>query len=113
MKAVVSRDIASFTMIGYAITSATILKAAWAVTLAQLTSTTDVVLGYVTSGRNAPMPDIEKILGPCMAIIPARIFLGENTIRQPVLRAVQAQQTAALAHEDLCGFEHFIKKHTD
>lgn len=112
-KAVVSRDIASFVMIGHAITSATILKAAWAVTLAQLTSTTDVVFGYVTSGRNAPVPDIERILGPCMAIIPARVSLGEITTQQSVLRAVQAQQIAALEHEVLCGFEHFIQKHTD
>lgn len=112
-KAIFSRDVASFNLIGHTITSATILKAAWALTLAQLTGTTDVVFGYVTSGRNAPIPGIEKIFGPCMAIIPARISLGRHSTRQSLLCAVQAQQIAALDHELLCGFEHLIQKHTD
>lgn len=90
-KANISRDIANFAMKGHAITSATILKAAWALTLAQLTSTTDVVFGYVTSGRNFPMPDIERIFEPCMAIILARIPFVEHAARQSLLHAVQVQ----------------------
>lgn len=48
-------------------TFANVLKAAWAVVLSQATNTKDVVFGALVSGRNAPISDIDKIVGACIS----------------------------------------------
>ena len=54
------------------ITLASAVKAAWALILSHVTSTTDIVFGKTVNGRSLPMPDIERILGPYVNYIPAR-----------------------------------------
>ena len=42
------------------VTIATILKAAWALTLRQYQRTSDVVFGFVTAGRDIPVSDVDR-----------------------------------------------------
>lgn len=94
------------------VTPATIFKAAWALTLAQMTGTSDIVFGNLISGRNAAVYGIEDIVGPCLNIIPVRIILNSDTKALDLLRVIQAQQVASMLHESL-GFREIIQQCTN
>ncbi|MCJ1251266.1 hypothetical protein MMC30_008497 [Trapelia coarctata] len=90
----------------------TIFKAAWALTLAQLTGKSDIVFGNLISGRNAAVYGVENIVGPCVNIVPVRIALGSKATALNLLRMIQGQQVASMPHESL-GFREFIQQCTD
>ena len=94
------------------VTPATIFKAAWALTLAQLTGKSDIVFGNLISGRNAAVYGVEDIVGPCVNIIPVRIVLGSKATALDLLRMIQGQQVASMPHESL-GFREIIQQCTD
>lgn len=81
------------------ITTATVLKAAWALVLSEYTQTHDVVFGHLTSGRSLGMSDIEEVFGPCLNIVPVRVALGAQQTAVDLLRSVQEQHVASLEHE--------------
>jgi aryl carrier-like protein len=90
------------------ITTATVIKSAWALALAKLTSTRDVVFGHTISGRNASFPGIEATIGPCVNVIPVRVQFKDNWSALDLLRYVQDQQVANMPFETL-GFREIIK----
>jgi amino acid adenylation domain-containing protein len=90
-------------------TSATYVKAAWAMALARLCGRTDVVFGHLISGRSAPVNAIEQVIGPCVNFIPIRVDTASEW--ETVLAQVQAQQVSTLPHEHL-GFETIFKECT-
>ncbi|MCJ1436746.1 hypothetical protein MMC27_006128 [Xylographa pallens] len=94
------------------VTPATIFKAAWALTLAQLTGKSDIVFGNLISGRNAAVYGVEDIVGPCLNIIPVRIALGSKATALDLLRMIQSQQVASMPYESL-GFREIIQQCTD
>ncbi|KAL8654006.1 MAG: hypothetical protein Q9210_001767, partial [Variospora velana] len=94
------------------ITEATILKAAWALTLAQLSGSADIVFGNLISGRNVPLDGVESIVGPCVNIVPVRITLSPKLTALDLLRKVQSQQVAGMPYEAL-GFRDIIQSCTD
>ena len=92
------------------ITTATVVKAAWAYVLAQVSASADVVFGHTISGRNAAVEGVENMIGPCLNMVPVRVQFGSgagSTARQ-LLRQVQDQQIANMAHEVL-GFREIIR----
>lgn len=93
------------------ITEATILKAAWALTLAQLSGSSDIVFGNLISGRNVPLDGVESIVGPCLNIIPVRITLAPKLTALELLRKVQSQSVAGMPYESL-GFRDIIQNCT-
>lgn len=93
------------------ITEATIFKAAWALTLAQLSGSSDIVFGNVISGRNVPLDGVESIVGPCLNIIPVRITLAPKLTALELLRKVQSQSVAGMPYESL-GFRDIIQSCT-
>lgn len=83
-------------------TFATILKAAWAMVLADLSSSTDIVFGHLVSGRNMSVDGlaIDDVLGPCLNIIPVRVKLSDsNTTVGSVLRQVHDQHLGSMPFE--------------
>ena len=94
------------------VTPATIFKAAWALTLAQLTGTSDIVFGNLISGRNSAVNGVEDIVGPCVNIIPVRISLDSKVTALDLLRKVQGQQVASMPFESL-GFREIIQRCTN
>ncbi|HEY2222946.1 amino acid adenylation domain-containing protein, partial [Actinomycetospora sp.] len=54
-------------------TLATLLQAAWGITLARLTGRDDVVFGTTVSGRPAALDGVEDMIGPFVATLPVRV----------------------------------------
>lgn len=82
------------------VTWATLVKSAWALTLARLSGTPDVVFGEVVSGRSAWD---DGAVGPCMGYAPVRVALKpEWAGPEDVAAEVHAQFAAGLAFH-ACG----------
>jgi len=112
---IVSRDVPSLSPQGHGMTFATVLKAAWALVLAQISGERDVVFGHLVSGRNLALAngDINDVLGPCLNIIPVRVQLEERiTTAGDLLNNIHSQQLAAIPFETT-GFDKIVQRCTD
>jgi NRPS condensation-like uncharacterized protein/aryl carrier-like protein len=94
------------------ITVATVVQAAWAVTLAKISAQPDVVFGLTINGRNASVPGIETAVGPCVNMIPVRVAFGDHWNGLDLLRYIQDQSVANMPYENL-GFREIIHRCTD
>jgi non-ribosomal peptide synthetase component F len=94
----------------------TVLKAAWAITLAQYAACSDVVFGEVTQGPNIPLPDgfdMSSLLAPTTNIIPVRVkFRDEQDTPLDFMRPIQEQRAASRPHEAL-GILELVQRCTD
>jgi aryl carrier-like protein len=90
------------------ITPATIIKAAWSLVLAKWSAQPDIVFGNVISGRNANVPGVDRIIGPCVNLIPVRVDFRKGWTVLDLLHSIQDQQVAAMPYESL-GFREIIK----
>ncbi|KAF1838181.1 acetyl-CoA synthetase-like protein [Decorospora gaudefroyi] len=97
---------------GINITSATLVKAAWASTLARIASKADIVFGHVISGRNSGVANVESIVGPCLNMVPVRIVYRPEWTVLDLLNYVQDQQIANMPYESL-GFREITRHCTD
>lgn len=89
------------------VTTATVVKAAWAYALAQLTARSDIVFGQTISGRNSTAA-FQNIIGPCTNTVPVRVQFQPYWTVLDLLRHVQDQQVANMTYEAL-GFREIIK----
>ncbi|MFE4748670.1 condensation domain-containing protein, partial [Paenibacillus chitinolyticus] len=80
------------------ITMNTIVETAWGIVLQAYTGAKDVVYGKVISGRHVAIRGIEKIVGPFIVTIPARIRYKEDDRVVEVLRSTQLQGTKSTAY---------------
>ncbi|KAJ6151122.1 AMP-dependent synthetase/ligase [Penicillium chermesinum] len=94
------------------VTVATVMQAAWALTLAKLSAQSDVVFGLTISGRNATVPGIESTVGPCVNVIPVRVNFAEKWTGLDLFRYLQDQQVSNMPYESL-GFREIIKHCSD
>lgn len=83
------------------ITLASLLKAAWALALARTTNSRDIVFGQVTSGRDAPLKDIDTVSGPCITFSPFRVTIVPDTTVLNLLSHVQQQQIKAIPYSNI------------
>ncbi|KPM37793.1 Nonribosomal peptide synthetase 1 [Neonectria ditissima] len=103
-----TRSLASFN-----ITTATVVKAAWSIVLANATGKNDVVFGHLISGRNVgSVPGIESIVGPCLNVVPVRVTHQPSWTVLHLLQHIQNQQVDNMPFESL-GFKEIIDKCTD
>ncbi|KAJ6125512.1 hypothetical protein N7471_012829 [Penicillium samsonianum] len=82
------------------VTLATVVKAAWALTQKHLLpdeSPQDIVFGQVVSGRLLGIPHENRIVGPCLSIIPVRVRMSGTQTKWDLLDQVQQQ------HRDTMG----------
>ncbi|KAH7042794.1 non-ribosomal peptide synthetase [Macrophomina phaseolina] len=82
------------------VTTPTLLRAAYAFVLAKYLESNDVVFGSTVSGRNAPVPGIDRILGLTIGTIPVRVRIDRTQTAAQYLAAVQRQSN------DMIPFEH-------
>jgi aryl carrier-like protein len=94
------------------ITPATVIKAAWSLVLAEISASSDIVFGNVISGRNAAVPGVERIIGPCVNMIPVRVEFQPGWIVLDLLHHLQGQQVANMPYESL-GFREIVKHCTE
>ncbi|RDW58708.1 hypothetical protein BP6252_13184 [Coleophoma cylindrospora] len=105
------------------ITSSIIIRGAWAMIMAQYTDSDDVVFGVTQTGRNAPVPGIESMLGPTFATVPVRVKLDktetirgflaniqDNGIRMVPFEHVGLQQIRRLGGnaKNACNFQNLL-----
>ncbi|CEJ62614.1 hypothetical protein PMG11_11111 [Penicillium brasilianum] len=83
------------------ITTASLMKLAWAVSLSQYTSSDDVVFGMTLSGRDVPVPGIENIVGPVVATVPVRVKLDQNASIKNLLSLVQCRSARMVEFQHL------------
>lgn len=77
-------------------TAASVVIAAWALVLAHLTNTRDIVLAHLVTGRTMSLAGIETCPGPTISKVPLRIRLPEEPEPLPSLEAVATIVSAEL-----------------
>ena len=81
------------------LTTNTVLLAAFALVLAAYTGRRDVVFGATVSGRSAPIPGIETMIGLFINTLPVRVRLDPLAKVNDFLAALQADQAEGREHE--------------
>ncbi|OJD13322.1 hypothetical protein AJ78_06213 [Emergomyces pasteurianus Ep9510] len=76
----------------------TIFQAAFSFLLSAYNGDADIVFGSVSSGRMLPIPDVENIIGPCMATNPLRINLGQLRTVRDLIGAIHSLNRKSLKH---------------
>ncbi|KAL2845907.1 hypothetical protein BJY01DRAFT_247421 [Aspergillus pseudoustus] len=106
-----ARRVATSKALPAGITMSTVMRAAWAHTLANQVGKADVIFGEVVSGRSSGDPIAEKAAGCCANMVPVRASVKSKTIRD-LLQSLQKQLIDRLPHESL-GFRDMIRFCTD
>jgi amino acid adenylation domain-containing protein len=89
-------------------TTATVLKAAWALVLARYTGAPDALFGAVQTGRNVPIPGVSDMIGPTITTVPMRIRVDGEIPLATFLKALQDQCTDMMRHEHM-GLQNIAK----
>ncbi|KAK1624740.1 putative nonribosomal peptide synthase, partial [Colletotrichum phormii] len=84
---------------GSNITTATILRAAWAVIVSRYSGSGGVVIGSTISGRGVPIPGIQDILGPTIGTVPVHVKVNGSDRIVDFLGDVQSQANAMIPFE--------------
>jgi amino acid adenylation domain-containing protein len=81
------------------VTMGVLIQGVWALILSRYSGQEDVVFGMTVSGRSAPLPEIESMIGLFINTLPVRVQIsGVETVRA-FLKHLQARQAKALAYE--------------
>ncbi|WP_405133540.1 AMP-binding protein [Nocardia sp. NBC_01388] len=94
---------------GHGLTLNTVLQMAWAQILSGLTGRDDVVFGQTTSGRDASLPNAERLVGALVTTIPVRVRMDDRAPAD-IGAALQREVAQLRAHEYLGIAE--ITRHT-
>ncbi|KAF4968548.1 hypothetical protein FZEAL_10377 [Fusarium zealandicum] len=84
---------------GSEITTATRVRAAWALTVSTYSAANDVVFWETLAGRDAPVPGIEDMVGATLTTVPTRTLLEPSHTVAELLGHVQAQSAAVRTHQ--------------
>ena len=87
--------------VGSEITSSTLVRAAWALTISAYTNSEDVVFAETVTGRDAPVTDIVDIIGPAFATIPVRTSTSRSTLVSDFLMTFQDGFAKSLPYQHL------------
>jgi amino acid adenylation domain-containing protein len=90
------------------ITPATIIRAAWGILLARYSDTDDICFGTTVSGRQAPIPAIDRVAGPTVATVPVRFLLDRQEKVSSFLHKVQNQALEMVPFEQF-GLQNIAK----
>jgi non-ribosomal peptide synthase protein (TIGR01720 family) len=90
------------------ITLANILLAVWALILRTHTGASDVCYGYLTSGRNVPVDNIENAVGAFINMLVSRIQIAASSSLLDVIKRVQNDFIESVPHQhcSLAQFQH-------
>jgi non-ribosomal peptide synthase protein (TIGR01720 family) len=90
------------------VTFSNIMLTAWALVLRAFTGSSDVCYGYLTSGRNVPIDNIENAVGAFINMLVSRVGVSRNQPLLDVFRKVQNDFIESLPHQhcSLAQFQH-------
>ena len=80
-------------------TLSTLLEGVWGLLLARRSGEDDVVFGATVSGRSAPIPGIESMVGLFINTLPVRLRVNRDEPLGPWLAGLREQHAARLQHE--------------
>src|SRR6185437_15414816 len=80
-------------------TTASIIRAAWALLISNYTNSDDVVFGETFSGRSVPIPGIEGMIGNTITTLPVRIRVNKNNSVETFLHQVHDQISSMIQYE--------------
>lgn len=93
----------------HGLTEATLIRGAWACTLArhqqkpQVSAFSDVIFGTMLTGRNFHLPGVDMLAAPSLTHVPIRIRVAKEDLNghssREFLGRVQADATAMIPHE--------------
>lgn len=81
------------------ITTASILRASWAMVISRYCGFNDITFGATVNGRNIPVDGINRVIGPCLATVPVRVQLKGAESTTDFLRLVQFGASSMIPHE--------------
>ena len=84
---------------GRQVTFNTLVQGAWSLLLHRYSGEDDVLFGAVTSGRSAPVPGIETMVGLFINTLPVRVRVDDRMPVDGWLRELQQQQAEARRYE--------------
>lgn len=100
-------------------TMATLVKLAWAITLSKLFTSRqdgshlgDVLFGQVVHGRGLGLPHEDRIVGPCLNIIPVRVQFSSSPNKHDLLSKIQQQHVQTMPVQNL-GLSEIARNCTD
>ncbi|MFD0021707.1 amino acid adenylation domain-containing protein [Streptomyces sp. NPDC058382] len=80
------------------VTLNTLVQVSWALVLARLTGSRDLVFGAVVSGRPHDLPGVESMVGLFINTLPVRVRLRNGERVDELLRRIQDEQSRLLGH---------------
>lgn len=93
-------------------TSATLIRAAWAIVASQHSGNDDVVFGETLTGRDIPLEGVESIAGPLIATVPVRVHINRASTVESYLLAVQQAILARTPYQHM-GMQNIRKVSQD
>lgn len=93
-------------------TKSAIIRAAWAIVISQYTGSDDIVFGATLAGRNAPVLEMERIIGPTITTVPIRVQLESTRTVVDLLNGLQNQATEMIPFEH-SGLQNIRKLNAD
>ena len=83
----------------------TVIQGAWALLLSRYSQEADVCCGVTVSGRDVPLPGIERMMGLFINTVPLRVEVDAEEAATDYLRRVQAQHQHDNRHAHVPLFE--------
>jgi amino acid adenylation domain-containing protein/non-ribosomal peptide synthase protein (TIGR01720 family) len=83
------------------VTLNTVVQTAWALLLGRYLDRTDILFGVLASGRSAPLPGIESMLGLFLNTLPLRVDGSPEQTMSALLQRVQATHSSARVFEHI------------
>lgn len=79
--------------------TAPVIRAAWSILTARYTDTEDVVFGAMVTGRQAPIPGIDRMIAPLINAVPVRVKFDPKKSVDCLLSSIQEQSVNMIAYE--------------
>ncbi|KAF1345649.1 hypothetical protein BDV97DRAFT_401047, partial [Delphinella strobiligena] len=95
-----------------AVTTAIVVRSAWALLAAKHSLADEVVFGTTLSGRAAPVVGIDQISGPTITTVPVRVRIRPSDTTAEFLSQMQDQSTRMIPHENF-GLQNISKLSED
>ncbi|GGX62069.1 non-ribosomal peptide synthetase [Streptomyces hiroshimensis] len=83
------------------LTTNTLVQAAWALLLTELTGRRDVVFGNTVAGRPPELPGSERVVGLMLNTVPARVLVDPAEPVADLLARIQREQLDLMGHQYL------------
>lgn len=81
------------------VTLANIMQAAWGICLRTWTKSEDICWGYLVSGRDVPVENIQNLFGPVLNMIVSRIKFSSKSSLEALVEGMQSDYLESLEHQ--------------